>query len=120
MLNNDQATERPELAELFWMRPHQLLGCAGCTRSHKNGSTNFGGTGNLYFCRKCAAESWAHERRKVHPLEWQQHFEEDIFRKDDPAKIYAKFWNRHEFSARMWAVLRQSQSRSIRNDRPNR
>ena len=35
MLNNDQATERPELAELFWMRPHQFLGCAGCTRSHK-------------------------------------------------------------------------------------
>ena len=33
----------------------------------------------MYFCRKCAAESWAHERRKVHPLEWQQHFEEDIF-----------------------------------------
>ena len=30
---------------------------------------------------------------KVHPLEWQ-HFEEDTFRKDDPTRIYAKFWNR--------------------------
>jgi hypothetical protein len=29
---------------------------------------------------------------KVHPLEWQ-HFEEDIFRKDDPTGIYAKYFH---------------------------
>ena len=34
MLTYDQATERPELVELFWMRPHQFLGCAGCGILH--------------------------------------------------------------------------------------
>jgi hypothetical protein len=104
-LTYEKESENPEVAMLFWDRPHQFLGCAACGivfPLEQKWIERLRAGGQLFCCRTCAAQLWLDKRKKDYPLE--RHF---VCQKD-----YDKLWYRHQLQARLYALLAQAKARS--------
>jgi len=105
-LTYNKKTESSDLAELFWTRPHQFLGCAECGVVHpleQKWINALWRHKQLFYCRKCASKIWPDDRERFHSIERQFRCQES----------FHQLWYRHQLQSRINELLNRAKIRSI-------